>query len=122
MARPQRVRDNEDEEIARSWVIHPDDDFRQVTADRIRHEPEWPWEVGVSVMEFVRDEETEAKLSDAVTKAIRRVRGVREAEQQDREVWVVSGLFISGASLVKAVDAAIGRCEPDLRRLLDEQD
>jgi hypothetical protein len=119
MSRPKRDREQEDEETSQVWTRGAEsDEVTAVGALRLRDEEEWPWQVVIPVAEFIRDEPLETELVEAVTRALLGVRGVREAAQEDREVWVVSGRA-SGKALVAAVGKALDRLEPRLRQHVD---
>ena len=119
MTRPVRDRDQQDEEISQAWtrgIEH--DELTAVDALRLRGERDWPWQVIVPVAEFIRVDPLESELFAAITAALQSVRGVREAAQDDREVWIVSGR-VGGRSLVAAVAAVLDRFEARLRREMD---
>ena len=119
MPRPIRNREWENEDVSQAWVRGVDwDEITAVDANRLRDEPEWPWQVTVPVAEFIREDPLERDLFESVTTALQGVRGVREAAQEDREVWVVSGRA-NGRSLVAAVGKALDRLEPRLRQHVD---
>ena len=119
MTRPIRDREQEDEETSQVWTRGAEwDETTAVDALRLRGEKEWPWQVVIPVAEFIREQPLETELWEAVTSALRGVRGVREAAQEDREVWVVSGRA-RGRSLVAAVGNALDRLEPRLRQHVD---
>jgi hypothetical protein len=122
MTQPVRDRDQEDgEEISQAWsrgAEWADDQITAVDALRLRGEKEWPWQVIVPVMEFIREEPLESALTDAITRALNGVRGVREAAQEDREVWVIAGRA-RGKALVAAVAAVLDPLEARLRQHID---
>jgi hypothetical protein len=122
MTRPIRDREQEDgEEVSQAWVRGPEwaeDQVTAVDALRLRGQREWPWQVIVPVMEFIREEPLESELTDAITSALNRVRGVRQAAQEDREVWVISGRA-RGKALVSAVAAVLDPLEARLQRHID---
>ena len=97
-----------------------DDDLRAVHAVRIRESMGWPWYLSLGAAEFLREEPLETDFREAVTSALRGVRGVRAVEQEDREVWLVAGHFISGKALVTAVDRALTLLEPRMRQHMAE--
>jgi hypothetical protein len=90
----------EDSEVAEEWLRETDEpDLRAVSAckiDRIGG-----WQVSVWVMEFIRSDPLESELRQRITEALQGVSGVISAEEQDREVWFVTGAP-SGGSLVEA--------------------
>jgi len=122
MTRPVRDREQEDdEEISRAWTrgaAWADDQITAVDALRLRGEKEWPWQVIVPVMEFIREEPLESELVATITTALNGVRGVREAGQDDREVWIISGRA-RGKALVAAVAAVLDPLEGRLRQHID---
>lgn len=64
------------------------------------------WQVIVAVMEFVREEPLEGELRRRIAAALRSVDGVESAEEEDREVWFVTGTP-SGQALVRAAAAVV---------------
>jgi hypothetical protein len=90
-----------DIEIAEEWLRETDEpDLRAVGACRI--DRVGGWQVSVCVMEFIRSDPLESEFCQRITKALQGVSGVASAEQQDREMWFVTG-SPSGESLVEAV-------------------
>jgi hypothetical protein len=59
------------------------------------------WQVTVAVMEFIREEPLEGELRRRIAAALQSVPGVETAEEEDREVWFVTGTP-SGSALVRA--------------------
>ena len=89
------------------WIRETDDDdLRGVDALEVAEGGAWPWQVFVSMAEFVRDVPLEDEMRAAVDAAIRSVPGVTDVAEEDREVWIVAGTP-SGEALVRAVGAAI---------------
>jgi hypothetical protein len=90
----------EDPEIAEEWLRETDEpDLRAVGAckiDRIGG-----WQVSVWVMEFIRSDPLESELRQRIRSALLGVSGVSSAEEEDREVWFVTGTP-SGQALVEA--------------------
>jgi hypothetical protein len=64
------------------------------------------WQVTVGVMEFVREDPLESELRRRIAVALRSTGGVETAEEEDREVWFVTGTP-SGDALVRAVAAVV---------------
>jgi hypothetical protein len=64
------------------------------------------WEVGVYVMEYVRDGPLEDELPDLITAALAAVPGVEEAAPEDRGLWLVTG-DVDPADLVRAGGRAV---------------
>lgn len=112
-----RVSDpGEDEEWQRE--TDEDDDLRGVGASKIAAVGDWPWQVFVSMAEFVREEPLETEMRTAVDAAIRSVPGVTDVAEEDREVWIVEGTP-SGEALVRAVGAAVDPLVERAAALLD---
>jgi hypothetical protein len=101
MSRPKRIRPAE-EGFRQQWVWD-DEGPLTVTADL---DEEGQWFVGIPVAESVRDEAAEDELFSAVTEALGAVRGVRSANQEDREVWFVTGRP-RGKALMAAARSAV---------------
>jgi hypothetical protein len=64
------------------------------------------WQVTVSVMEFLREDPLEAELRRRIAAALRAVDGVATADEQDREIWFVTGTP-SGKALTQAAAQVI---------------
>src|SRR4051812_21176635 len=71
-------------------------------------EDEWRWQVGVAAMEFANEEPLESEIRRAILDALSAVLGVTGVEEEDREVWIISG-NPSGEALVRAVAPAVDR-------------
>jgi hypothetical protein len=107
----------EDSEVAESWarvVPQREVDALGVDAARFDGETEWAWQVGVNAMEFIRADPLESEVRSAFAGALRSVPGVRQAEEEDREVWIVDG-DPSGEDLVRAVAEAMAPFEARIR-------
>lgn len=119
MTRPVRDRGQEGEDISHAWTRSLDlDELTAVDALQLRGEREWPWQVIVPVAEFIRADPLQSELFNAITGALQKVRGVRTAVHDDREVWVISGRT-RGKALVAAVGAVLDQFEPRLSEELD---
>jgi hypothetical protein len=91
----------EDPEIAEEWLRETDErDLRAVDACRI--DSLGGWQVSAWVMEFIRSDPLESQYRRLITNALLGVSGVTSADEQDREMWFVTGTP-SGESLVEAV-------------------
>ncbi|MBL8733967.1 MAG: hypothetical protein JNN13_16465 [Planctomycetes bacterium] len=111
----------EDQEIIEEWVRKTDEgDLLGVGSSR-SSDPDWPWQVFVSVMEFIREDPLESELADAVTAALARVPGVAEAHQVDREAWAIKGQA-SGYALTSAAARVVDQFAPRTRVVLDQLD
>lgn len=110
-----------DEESLEEWSrVTEEPDLEGVSAVRIS-DGDWPWQVHVSVMEFIRTEPLESELGAAVSAALAAVPGVREAAHEDRETWIIKG-DADGSSLVRAASAAVDRFSSQTRKAFDELD
>jgi hypothetical protein len=114
--------------------IEPADDETLEEWSRVTDEPEllgvgavrtpdddWPWQVQVAVMEFVRTEPLESELEAAVSRALAAVPGVVEAAHEDRETWIIKGKA-DGPSLVRAAAAVVDGFSARTRKALDDLD
>ena len=114
--------------------IEPADDESLEEWGRVTEEPEllgvgavrmdddeWPWQVQVSVMEFIRDEPLESELETAISRALAAVPGVVEAAHEDRETWIIKGKA-DGPSLVRAAAAVVDGFSARTRKALDDLD
>ena len=90
-----------------------------VEAVRLRGPGEWPWQVQVSVADFLREEPLDVELGISVDRAIRSIDGVADVQHEEREVWVVRGAP-SGEALVHGVAAAMERFAARIRIYLEE--
>ncbi|TMR35132.1 hypothetical protein [Actinomadura geliboluensis] len=90
-----------DSAIAEEWLRKTDEpDLRAVSASKLREGP-W-WHVSVWVMEFIRTDPLESELRHRIADALSAVPGVTDVEEEDREVWTVTG-DSTGKALVEAV-------------------
>jgi hypothetical protein len=99
-----RLSDDEllDDECAEQWERETDDpDVLGLCADKWLDGEDWPWQVTVSAMEFVREEPLEGELRREVFAALSSVPNVVEVAEEDREVWVIAG-EPSGEALIRA--------------------
>ena len=110
-----------DEEILEEWSRVTDEpELLGVGAVRMSDD-EWPWQVEVSVMEFIRTEPLESELGEAVTRALTAVPGVVEAVHEDREAWIIKG-NADGPALVRAAAAVVDGFSAKTRKAFDELD
>ena len=110
-----------DEENLEEWSrVTEQPELEGVSAVR-SSDSDWPWQVHVWVMEFIRTEPLESELGEAVSAALAAVPGVREAAHEDRETWIIKG-DTDGPSLVRAASAVVDRFSPQTRKALDELD
>ena len=80
-----------DQEILEEWGrVTSEPDLLGVGAVRIPSD-DWPWQVHVSVMEFIRAEPLESELAVAISAALAAVPGVTKAAREDREQWAIKG-------------------------------
>lgn len=80
----------QDSEIQEEWLRETGEpDIRAVGACRV--DKIGGWQVFVSVMEFVREDPLESELRQRITTALRSVPGVTSADEEDRELWFVTG-------------------------------
>jgi hypothetical protein len=109
-----------DEEILEEWSrVTDESDLFGVYAVRSEAEGPWQWQVIVAAMEFVREEPLESQLRTAITAALKTVSGVTQAQEEDREVWIVDGSPL-GPSLVEAVANAIDGLAAELTEFMNE--
>ena len=78
------------------------------------------WQVVVSAMEFVREDPLEAEIRGALAEALRRVPGVSEVIEEDREVWVVVGPT-SGQPIAQVAADLIESFGPRITDFIDER-
>ena len=112
--------DPSDDEILEEWVRGVEDGVLGVDCTRSDH-GDWPWQVAVCVMEFLPAGSLRSQLVSAITASLRGVPGVRDAQQEDCEVWAIAG-DPSGRELVQAVAAVIDQFASRARALLDARD
>ncbi|GGQ00394.1 hypothetical protein BKA00_005559 [Actinomadura coerulea] len=99
-----------DSGIAEEWLRKTDDpDLRAVSASKLRAAP--LWSVSVWVMEFVRTDPLESELRRRIADALSAVDGVTSVEEEDREVWTVTGTP-TGRALVEAVAQVVDAMAP----------
>lgn len=106
-----------DSEIGEAWTRDIPDlrkrDIHGVEASKTRTDTPWRWQVTVWAMEFVRGVSLEVALRRLILEALRAVPGVVEAQEEDREVWVIRG-EPEGAALVDAVAIIIDAAADDI--------
>ncbi len=109
-----------DVDVVERWSHRADDsDVLGVEAVRLRGPAEWPWQVQVSVAEFLREQPLDVELGISVDRAIRSIDGVADVQHEEHEVWVVRGAP-SGQELVHGVAAAMERFAARIRIYLEE--
>jgi hypothetical protein len=103
-----------DDVVTEAWERVTDEpEIRCVDAGRLDRED--GWQVGVAVMEFVRDGDPPYdELVRAIEAAVRSVAGVTGVQREDTEVWWVTG-SPSGEQLTQAVADAIDQHADALR-------
>ncbi len=72
------------------------------------------WQVTVCAMEFVRDGTLETDMRERLADALRAVNGVAMADEQDREVWFVTGTP-SGKELTEAAARVVDELAGEIR-------
>ncbi|MEO1063131.1 MAG: hypothetical protein AAFZ07_17095 [Actinomycetota bacterium] len=113
--------DPADGDVVERWSLRSEDeplDVVDVEAMRVDDEGEWPWQVHVSVADFLRAESLDVELDISVDRALRSVEGVADTKNDD-DVWSVQGAP-SGEAVVVAVSAALGRFAARIRIYLEE--
>ncbi len=109
-----------DHAVVESWLRQTDhSDVLSVEAVRFRDGRAWPWQVRVSVAEFLREEPLEIELDISVDRALRSVDGISDVQREEREVWVVRGAP-SGEAMVQVVSAALDRFAARIRIYLED--
>lgn len=107
-----------DEEILEEWGrVTTEPDLFGVAAVRIPDD-DWPWQVYVSVMEFVSEPQA-SELSAAVTAALSSAPGVTKAVHEDREKWAIKR-NANGPALVHAASAVLDGFSAQLRSVFDQ--
>jgi len=121
MSYPVKQTEPLDDEIAEVWsrdIADPRErSIHGVEALRHRESSNWPWRVGVWVMEHVRDVPLEGELRRRIAEALRAVPDVVEVIEEDREVWAVRSVP-EGQELVVAVAAVLDALDAELRAYL----
>ncbi|NDU75007.1 hypothetical protein GWI34_20585 [Actinomadura sp. DSM 109109] len=102
-----------DSGIAEEWLRKTDEpDVRAVSASMHRS-GHW-WSVSAWVMEFIRTDPLESELRRRIAEALSGVSGVTGVEEEDREVWTVTG-DPGGRALVEAVAEVVDDLAPRTR-------
>jgi len=110
----------EDGELSEEWLRETSEpDLRGINVTRWADGVDWPWQIGVYVAEFVREEPLESELRRRLGEALRAVAGVEDVAEQDREVWIVRG-EASGAALTAAAAGVVDEMADRLRAALFE--
>jgi len=106
-------------EAGEAWERVTDDpDVRGV--DAVRIDAAGGWQVVVSVMEFIRQDPLESELRQRIAAALRAVDGVTGVEEEDREVWLVTGApagRVLAEAAAEVVDDLAGRTRAFLNTL-----
>ena len=98
----------QDEEILEEWIRVTDDKhILGVGVTRMLGD-EWPWQVGVYVAEYIREDPLQSELHDSITGALSALPGVVQAVHEDREHWAVQG-DVNGEELIGACAAVLDR-------------
>lgn len=107
-----------DEEILELWVHDTEEEeILGVEAQRLDND-EWPWQVGIYVAEFIREEPLESRFRSAIMNALKQTPGVTDAVEEDREVWIVQG-NVTGDALVRGCVVALNSLADDLRKAVE---
>src|SRR5262245_5250413 len=80
----------DDREILEEWVRAVEDMVLGVDVTR-GDDDEWPFQVGICAMEFLRKDPLLSEFRGAMRAALLAVPGVTGAEVEDWEVWIVDG-------------------------------
>jgi hypothetical protein len=105
----------EDGELSEEWLRETSEpDLRGINVTRWADGGDWPWQVGVYVAQFVREEPLESELRRKLDEALRAVAGVEDVAEQDRELWIVRG-HTSGAALTAAAAGVVDEMADRLR-------
>ena len=72
------------------------------------------WQVAVAAMEFVRDDPLETDMRQRIVAALQGVKGVVMADEEDREVWLVTGTA-SGKELTEAAARVVDELASEIR-------
>ena len=105
-----------DSGIAEEWIRKTDEpDLRAVSASRLRAGP--LWSVSAWGMEFIRTDPLESELRRRIAEELSGVSGVTGVEEEDREVWTVTGTP-TGRALVEAVARVVDDLAPQTREAL----
>ncbi|MGI5205653.1 hypothetical protein ACQEU6_29245 [Spirillospora sp. CA-108201] len=105
-----------DSATAEEWVRRTGEpDLRAVSASKLRAGP--VWSVSAWVMEFVRTDPLESELRRRIEEALSAVSGVTGVEEEDREVWTVTGTP-TGRALVEAVAQVVDDLADETREAL----
>jgi hypothetical protein len=108
---------------AEGWQRLTDEpDIRGVEV--IKNEGLGSWSVTVWFVEFAREEPLESDIRRAVAAELRRVLGVTDVAEEDREVWVVSGSpsgELLARAAARAIDGLANRARAYYDSLGDEQ-
>lgn len=96
-----------------AWERVTDDpDVRGIEAVRI--DEIGGWQVTVAAMEFVRDDPLETQMRLRMAAALRAVEGVVTADEEDREVWLVTGTA-PGTELIETAARVVDELAGEIR-------
>ena len=104
-------------DVDEAWERLTDDpEVRGVETARI--DETGGWQVTVWVMEFVRQDPLETEIRRRIGAALRAVEGVISADEEDREVWFVTGTP-SGRDLTEAAARVVDELADEARAIMD---
>lgn len=102
-------------------VDEEDEDILGVGVSRLRGDT-WHWEIGVNAAEFVREEPFESTFRDAIESALRRVRGITDVVEEDREIWLAAGKDADGEQILRSVARALDAMADDIESAMEPED
>jgi hypothetical protein len=102
-----------DDQYDEAWERVTDEpDILSVDAAKLAGEPSW--QVGIAVAEFMRGEPLAVEFRQRIAAALSAVAGVQRVDEEDTEVWLVTG-SPSGEALIQAAAAVLDDMAPRLR-------
>lgn len=80
---------------------------------------DFSWSIVVNAAEFIRDDPLETKFRNRIARALSSIEGVKQVEEADREVWVVSG-SPEGREMAKAVVDVLISLNDEIQSYIEE--
>jgi hypothetical protein len=108
-----------DSSVLEEWDrVTTEEEVLGMSASRLEDAPD-EWQVFVNAAEFAREEPTQSRLHDAVTRALENAEGVTAVIHEDREVWIVRG-DVRGDALVHAVAPSLDRLRKEVEQAIED--
>lgn len=110
----QLIRLADDEHYDEGWErVTDESDLYGIDAAKLAGEP-W-WQVSVAAAEFVRGEPFAGEFRQRIAAALSGIAGVQSVDEEDREVWLVTGHPPSAEALIQVVAGVLDELASRIR-------